>query len=202
MDALVGVVAGIEEIDDNNVVLLPVTVTTADALLDALGIPRQVEIDHQRTELHVDALCGRFGGDEDRAGVAKVLDKGSADVDGTRAGDAVGVGIFLQPLVVNGLGCSVVIGPVEEDDFAPVAVFFQVERKGALGAAGFCEDEGALVGAGLRHRFEAEAERGEQFFRLCFDRNAQALFDEFIQFRDFFGERGDTDLGKFGVLDG
>ena len=38
---------------------------TAEALFDAIGVPRQVVIDHQMGPLEIDALAGGVGGDED-----------------------------------------------------------------------------------------------------------------------------------------
>ena len=61
----------------------------ADALLDALRVPRQVVVDDHRAELEVDALRGRLGGDHDRALVAEVVHERLAAVRGKDAGDDV-----------------------------------------------------------------------------------------------------------------
>ncbi len=45
MDTLLGVVPEIEHVDDGHVDLLPIAVTATNALLDALWIPRKIEID-------------------------------------------------------------------------------------------------------------------------------------------------------------
>ena len=58
-DALVGGVLAVEEVDHHHVVLLAVAVAAADALLDALRVPGQVVVHHQRAELEVDALGAR-----------------------------------------------------------------------------------------------------------------------------------------------
>ena len=89
-DALVGRVLPIEEVHHHDVVLLAVAVAAADALLDALGIPRQVVIHDQRAELEVDALRAGFGGDHDAAFLAEIIHKRGAHVGGPGAGDAVG----------------------------------------------------------------------------------------------------------------
>ena len=52
------------EVEDQAVLLLAVTVDAADALFQADGIPRDVEVDHQPAELQVDAFAGGLGGDE------------------------------------------------------------------------------------------------------------------------------------------
>ncbi len=84
VDAAVGLVALVEEVDDDDVVLLPVAVAAADALLDALRVPRQVVVDDQRAELQVDAFGRRLGGDHHGGIVAEMLDQCRAAVDGAR----------------------------------------------------------------------------------------------------------------------
>ena len=71
--AAVGLVALVQEVDDHHVVLLPVAVAAADALLDALRVPGQVVVDDQRAELQVDAFRRGLGGEQDRS-----LHRGSA----------------------------------------------------------------------------------------------------------------------------
>ena len=63
--ALIGIVAFVEEVHNDHIVLLAIAMATADALLDSLRVPRKVVIDHERAELHVDALCGGLGGNHD-----------------------------------------------------------------------------------------------------------------------------------------
>ena len=96
-DALVGRVLAVEEVDDHHVVLLAVAVAAADALLDALRVPRQVVVHHQRAELQVDALGAGLGGDHDAALLAEVVHQRGAHVGGARAGDAVGALVALEP---------------------------------------------------------------------------------------------------------
>jgi hypothetical protein len=74
-DPLVGGVLLVEEVDHDHVVLLPIAMTAADALLDALGIPRQVIIHHEGTELEVDALRPRFRRDHDLTLLTEVIDE-------------------------------------------------------------------------------------------------------------------------------
>ena len=96
VDALVGGVLLVEEVDHHDVELLTVAVATPDALLDALRVPRQVVVDHQIAELQVDALGRGLGGDQDRGVVAEVLDQRGAHVGAGRAGDAIGAGVLLR----------------------------------------------------------------------------------------------------------
>jgi hypothetical protein len=65
VNALLGVVLEIEEVDDGHVDLLAVAVAAPDALLDALRVPGQVEIDDQRAELKVDAFRAGLRSDQD-----------------------------------------------------------------------------------------------------------------------------------------
>jgi hypothetical protein len=60
-DPLIGGVLLLEEVDHDHVVLLPIAMTTTNALLEALGIPRQVIIHDEGTELEVDPLRARAG---------------------------------------------------------------------------------------------------------------------------------------------
>ena len=75
-DSLVGLVAAVEEVDDDNIVLLAVPVTPANALFDPLGIPGQVEVHNKRAKLQVDSFGGGFRGDQDCSLVAEMLHDG------------------------------------------------------------------------------------------------------------------------------
>ena len=84
VDALVGGVLLVEEVDHHHVELLTVAVAAADALLDALGVPGQVVVDHQIAELQVDALGGGLGGNQNGGVVAEVFHQGGAHVGAGR----------------------------------------------------------------------------------------------------------------------
>ena len=71
VDALVGGVVLVEEVDDHHVEFLAVAVAAADALLDALRVPGQVVVDDEIAELKVDALGGGLGRDQDAASSRK-----------------------------------------------------------------------------------------------------------------------------------
>ena len=51
IDTLVGCVLSVQEIDNNNIVFLPVSMAASDALLNALRIPRKVIVDNQAAKL-------------------------------------------------------------------------------------------------------------------------------------------------------
>jgi hypothetical protein len=84
-DALVGLVLPVEEVHDEDVGLLAVAVAAADALLDALRVPRQVVVDDDGAELEVHALGRRLGGQQQRAALAELIDDGRLHVGALRA---------------------------------------------------------------------------------------------------------------------
>ena len=61
--ALAGV--GGDEVPEAADLLLADAVDAAEALLDAVGVPRQVVVDHQVRGLQVEALAGGVGGQQD-----------------------------------------------------------------------------------------------------------------------------------------
>jgi hypothetical protein len=67
--------------------LLTVSVTSAYSLLDALRIPWQVEIDHQRTELKVHSLGGGFGCNQNVAVISELFYESGPKVNGLIAGN-------------------------------------------------------------------------------------------------------------------
>ena len=142
VDAAVGLVAAIDEVDHHHVVLLPVAMATADALLDALRIPRQIVVDDQRAELQIDAFGAGLGGDHHRAALAKVLDQRGAGVGGLRAGDAVAAFVALQPVLVDGLGARIAVAAVEQHDALAPARRREQLQEVVLGAPRLGEDDG------------------------------------------------------------
>ena len=75
VNSLISCVLFIEKIHHNHIVLLPVAVAATDALLDALGIPREIVVDDQRAELQVDTFRPGLGGNHDTAFIAEVIDQ-------------------------------------------------------------------------------------------------------------------------------
>ncbi len=72
-----------EEVDHDDIVLLPVAVASTDPLFDSLGIPWQVVVYNERTELEVYAFGGGLGPQKYFATFAEVLDECRSDVDGS-----------------------------------------------------------------------------------------------------------------------
>ena len=75
MNPHIGGIGAIKEVDDDDVILLAVTMAAADALLDALRVPRQVVIDDHRAKLEIDALRAGLRRDHDLALVAEIVDE-------------------------------------------------------------------------------------------------------------------------------
>ena len=101
IDADIGGISLVEEIDDYYIEALSVPVASADALFDALRVPGHIIIDDHGAELEVDAFGGGFSSDEDLGGVAEVFRQGSADIGGAAAGDAVASFVFLEPILID-----------------------------------------------------------------------------------------------------
>ena len=84
--------------------LLAVAVATSDALLNTLGVPREVVIDNHGAELEVNAFGAGFGGDHDLCFVSEPVNECGTHVGCSGAGDAVAVFIFFRPTLVQGFG--------------------------------------------------------------------------------------------------
>jgi len=80
IDALVGGVALIQEIDNDNVMLLTVPMAAPNALLDPLRIPGEIIVDDKGSELKIDTLCTRFGGDHDGRFIPEVIHQSGAQI--------------------------------------------------------------------------------------------------------------------------
>ena len=99
--------------------------TAADPLLDALGVPRQVVIDHQRAKLEVDPFGSGFRGDHDRALVAEVIHQGGAFIGSWGAGHPGCARVAGEPASVDFARLQVVVGTVEQDEPTRVLRLFE-----------------------------------------------------------------------------
>src|SRR5262249_54553851 len=95
IDAFIRCVLPIKEIDYDNVMLLSVTMKTADALFDSLRIPRQVVVHDQRTKLKVDSFRSSFRRDHNEAFVPEIVDERRAHISCARASDTVSALVFV-----------------------------------------------------------------------------------------------------------
>lgn len=208
VNAGVGFVAAVNEVDDDDIVFLSVAVAAAYALLDALRIPRQVVVDDERAELQVDAFGTRFGGNHDGAVLFEVFDEGGAGVGSFGTGDFVAAFVVFEPVFVDFLCLGVAVAAVEEDDAVAVFACVGGVRQGflqvVLGAAGFGEDDGFARRAqfvefceGLFQRFQ----QGAAFFVFADVFGEFAVAPEFVGFAGdglVFG-RGEADAVVIGV---
>ena len=80
---LISFVVLIEEVHHHDIVLLPVPVTAADALLDPLGVPWEVIVHDKRAELQIDALGSGFRGNHDLSLLFEIVDERGAHVGGS-----------------------------------------------------------------------------------------------------------------------
>lgn len=85
-------VVTIEKVDHRDPTRLSVTMTSTDPLLDPLRIPRQVVVDHRVTDLQVEPLGPRLGGDEHTRAGDELVDQGQAHGDAA-ARSATGRGL-------------------------------------------------------------------------------------------------------------
>ena len=85
----------------------------AYALLDALGIPWHIVVDHQIAELEVDAFGGGFGGNHDAGLIAKVINEGCTFICRGRACNAICAFVPLQPASIDLGALGIAIRSVE-----------------------------------------------------------------------------------------
>ena len=76
-----------DHIPDIDLSVLTVAVDTAHALLQTVGVPGDVIVDHQRAELQVDALTGGVGGHHDLSAITEDVFRLDASVHAHRAID-------------------------------------------------------------------------------------------------------------------
>ena len=184
MNAAVGLIFLVEEVDDNDVMFLAIPVAASDALFNALGVPGEVVVDDERAELEVDAFGGGFGGDEDLAIVAEVFKDGGADIDQSGTRGAAGGLVGFEPALEDGGGEGVGVGPVKSDDTAGMAIGFEELFEVGLGAARLGEDDGAAGGAHFSHVGEADFESGEQGAAFGVDADAASPLGVSAEFVD------------------
>ena len=118
----------VDEINHHHIALLAVTVTAADALLDSLGVPRQVVIDHQIAKLQIDTLRGGLGRQHDLRAVPEMLHQGCAQVRGLGAGNSIRAIVPAEPILVDRLRSRVGIRAVEKDHLATESPFLPLQN--------------------------------------------------------------------------
>ena len=120
---------------------LPIAMATTNPLLNALWIPRQIIIDHEATELEIDPLRARFGGNHDGGTLPECLNQRSAYVHTFRAGEHVLSGMTLEPVVIDVQRIWIVIRAIQGNDAPGIAIGLQQLFEVTLGAPRLREDE-------------------------------------------------------------
>ena len=125
VDALVGGIALVEEIDHHDIVLLSVPMTASNALFDALRVPGQVVVDDKGAELKVDPFGSRFRGDHHSRFIPEAVHQGGSHIGRFRSTDAVGSLMPGQPFLIYVPRFPVCVRSVEEDDLSGKLRVFQ-----------------------------------------------------------------------------
>ncbi|HYV45120.1 MAG TPA: hypothetical protein VFA20_09685 [Myxococcaceae bacterium] len=149
-----------DEVDHHHLVPLPVPVAAADALFDALRVPRQVVVHDGVAELQVEALGAGLGRDEHPGALLELVHQGQAHGDVRLRGWPLSLGDLVAPLLQRLLGAPRVVRPPKERDLllADEAALDQPVAEVGLGDERLGEDEqlpGALPGPRtLSHEIE------------------------------------------------
>ena len=98
VDAYVGCVLSVQEIDHHHIELLTIAMAPANALFNALWIPGQIVVHYQITELQVDAFRRGLGRDHDFGVIPEMLDERLPHVGGRRTRDLVGSLVARKPV--------------------------------------------------------------------------------------------------------
>ena len=113
----------------------------ADALLNALRVPREVVVDYEIAKLEVHPFSGRFGRDHDLGSVAEFIDECGPHIRRGRTGDDSKGGILGLPLLIDRLGTWIAVRSIEEEDFPRIAFHAQYLGKVFLRPPGLGEDK-------------------------------------------------------------
>ena len=74
-----------------------------DPLFDALRIPRQIIVHHERAKLKVDAFRASFGGNHDATFLAEIIHERRAHIGGLGAGNSIRTLMLLSPRGIDRL---------------------------------------------------------------------------------------------------
>ncbi|MNP05921.1 hypothetical protein D3C76_978850 [compost metagenome] len=140
-NTLIGLVAGVEEVDHHHVETLTIAMATTDALFDPLRVPGQIIVDQQGTELQVNAFCCCLGGNHDFRLFAEVIDQGSTPVYLRGAGYPVTALVLFEPVLVDQRGLWAIVAATEGDQFISITVGSEEFGQILLGATRLSEDD-------------------------------------------------------------
>lgn len=139
INAEIGSITSVEEINDYDILRLPVSVAASNPLLNPLRVPWHVVIHDKGAELEVDALRRGFGSDHDFCFILKALHNGGAKVRCTGARDTISALVFLQPPFIDLAGLRIGVCAVEEDYLSSVLCSLKYLAKVLLGPPRFRE---------------------------------------------------------------
>ena len=114
------IIPDIDEVDHHNIEFLSVSMASSDALLDALRVPAQVEIDDQRTELQVETFGWRLGGYHNLCLILEVVNNSGSAVGSLDATHLVGM--LSAPPFIYIIGLRLGCLSIEKNHLAVVAV--------------------------------------------------------------------------------
>ena len=156
----------VKKVDNNDIVLLPIAVATADALFNTLRIPRQVVVHNQTAKLKIDALRRSLGSDEDARSIAEFLHDGGFHVSLLGARDLPIVGMTSLPLTVDSLGDVIIVRTIQKNNLPFVSVVGEQLQEVFLGTARFGEYNSLALTTKLLDLFESLVEGEEKVIAL------------------------------------
>ena len=168
---------------------LPEAVHAADALFNALRVPRQVIVDQHRAELQVDTFGGSLGCDHEPTAFPELIHEGFAPVGIRNAYDKITALVLLEPPLVDRVGFRAGVGAVEQDETLAPACLGQGSGEVVLGDGGVGEDDRLLRRTDLAEFREALLERINQLDSLLVDSNGAGKCRELTQLFDFVEHR-------------
>ena len=192
IDATVGIVIAVEEIDHHHIVLLAIAMATADALFDALRVPGQVVVDDQRTELQIDTFGAGLGGDHDAAGLTEVVDQGSSGIGAARAADAPGTLVPRQPVGIDTPRLRVAIAAVKQHHALAKLIAGQQREQVVLGATRFGKDNRLLGRAQFAQAGKGDLQSLQERQALGVLGNGDREITEVFELDDFGLNSGDV----------
>ena len=167
IDADIGRICLIEEVDDHNIELLAVAMAASNTLLNALRVPGHIVVDNQGAELEINTLSSCFRCNHNGCFVPEIVNDGCTAIGGEGSSHLRRAFVFLEPFVVDGRGLFVGVGAVEADQLTFVATFLQELVQEFLCAAGFGKDESLFGGSQLLQLVESFFQGDEQVFSFA-----------------------------------
>ena len=155
IDTFVSGVFLIQEINDNDIIFLPISVATSNTLLNTLRIPRQIVVDHKAAELQIDTLCGGFCSNQDAGTVTEFLNHGSFHVRLFGTGNQTIVFMAFLPLGINALGSFIVIQTIQKDHLPFISMVGQKIEQIGLSSSGFGKYYSFLLSPKFLHFLES-----------------------------------------------